>query len=152
MLRCPYCHKVLKVNHEESTGGEGAYVCYNCDIFLDEADIEEINNQKESEEQVMDISLSNLEPKQEENKQLMAAIEFVKKNHETITAEGGKPERVGEWVWIEFSSKPSAELRAALKGNGFRWIDIRGKWANPCGKSSRHGKGDPRDRYGSEEL
>ena len=55
---------------------------------------------------------------------------------------------VGQWVWIRFDSKPSADVRDLLKGAGFKWIKIRGQWAHDCGYPSRRGKGDPRWKYG----
>jgi hypothetical protein len=40
---------------------------------------------------------------------------------------------VGKWVWIEFESKPSAEIRQALKDFGFRWSKRRMQWCHNCG-------------------
>ncbi len=37
---------------------------------------------------------------------------------------------VGRWVWIEFDSKPDAEIRQALKDFGFRWSRRRGQWSH----------------------
>jgi hypothetical protein len=58
-------------------------------------------------------------------------------------------EVVGRWVWLEFESKPSQEIRDLLKGAGFRWVAKRGKWAHNCGHHCRHGAGDPRAKYGA---
>jgi hypothetical protein len=55
---------------------------------------------------------------------------------------------VGQWVWIRFDAKPSADVRDKLKGAGFKWINKRGQWAHDCGRPSRRGKGDPRWKYG----
>ena len=44
---------------------------------------------------------------------------------------------VGKWVWVEFESKPSAEIRQALKDFGFRWSRRRGQWSHSCGNPSR---------------
>jgi len=55
---------------------------------------------------------------------------------------------VGRWVWVRFAEKPSAEVRALLKRNGFRWVQGRGEWAHACGIHSRRGHGNPRDKYG----
>ena len=56
---------------------------------------------------------------------------------------------VGQWVWLRFHEKPSAETRALLKGAGFRWVPKRGEWAHNCGTPSRKGKYPPRFKYGS---
>ena len=55
---------------------------------------------------------------------------------------------VGRWVWVEFPEKPSADTRALLKANGFRWVKSRAAWAHCCGVFSRRGYGDPRFKYG----
>ena len=57
-------------------------------------------------------------------------------------------EIVGRWVWISFDGKPNAEVRQSLKDFGFVWIAKRGRWAHNCGHPSRHGQGDPRNKYG----
>ncbi len=44
---------------------------------------------------------------------------------------------VGKWVWIEFESKPDAEIRQAVKDFGFRWSRRRGQWAHNCGHTSK---------------
>ena len=55
---------------------------------------------------------------------------------------------VGKWVWIEFESKPSAEVRQGLKDMGFRWSKRRGQWAHNCGHSSRPARSyRPWDKY-----
>jgi len=60
---------------------------------------------------------------------------------------------VGSWVWIEFDSKPSAEIRQALKDFGFRWSRRRGQWAHNCGHSSRPARSyRPWDRYQTISL
>ena len=60
---------------------------------------------------------------------------------------------VGSWVWIEFDSKPSAEIRQALKDFGFRWSKRRGQWAHNCGHSSRPARSyRPWDRYRTISL
>jgi len=60
---------------------------------------------------------------------------------------------VGRWVWIEFASKPSAEIRQGLKDFGFRWSRRRGQWAHNCGHSSRPAHSyRPWDRYETTTL
>ncbi len=61
-------------------------------------------------------------------------------------------ELVGRWVWVEFPTKPDAGTLAKMKARGFRWVKTRGRWAHDCGFKSRRGKGDPRDKYGAEEI
>ena len=55
---------------------------------------------------------------------------------------------VGHWVWIRFPAKPDAEIRAALKAVGFRWIKRRGEWAHNCGHPTGRGHCEPRLKYG----
>jgi len=55
---------------------------------------------------------------------------------------------VGKWVWVEFESKPSAEIRQSLKDFGFRWSSRRGQWSHSCGHSSRPARSyRPWDKY-----
>ena len=55
---------------------------------------------------------------------------------------------VGRWVWIEFESKPSAEIRQALKDFGFRWSKRRGQWSHNCGQPTKPARGyKPWDKY-----
>ena len=61
-------------------------------------------------------------------------------------------ELVGRWVWVEFPTKPDASTLIKMKARGFRWVKSRGRWAHDCGFKSRRGKGDPRDKYGAEEI
>jgi len=75
-----------------------------------------------------------------EQHNLIDVVEFCRLRH--LNAEV-----VGRWVWVQFESKPSAEIREELKAFGFRWVGRRGKWAHNCGHPSRHGKGDPRFKY-----
>ena len=60
---------------------------------------------------------------------------------------------VGKWVWIQFESKPSAEIRAGLKSMGFRWSRRRSQWANNCGLPTRPARGyKPWDKYATTTL
>ncbi len=77
-----------------------------------------------------------------------------KSNHSTIEVlefckTQNLPARVvGKWVWIEFPSKPSADIRQALKDFGFRWSQRRGQWSHSCGYSSRPARSyRPWDKY-----
>ena len=55
---------------------------------------------------------------------------------------------IGRWAWATFSSKPSAEIRTALKSMGFRWVSRRGSWANNFGIPSKPARGyRPEDKY-----
>ena len=55
---------------------------------------------------------------------------------------------VGAWVWAEFSGKPDADVRTALKGAGFRWNKRRAVWQHSCGVYRRRSNNDPRATYG----
>ena len=60
---------------------------------------------------------------------------------------------VGKWVWVKFDSKPSAEIRQAMKDFGFRWSNRRGQWSHSCGYSSRPARGyRPWDKYRTISL
>ena len=60
---------------------------------------------------------------------------------------------VGRWCWIKFESKPSAEIRTALKEMGFRWIRKRSQWANSFGRPSRAALSyRPWDKYSTVSL
>ena len=60
---------------------------------------------------------------------------------------------VGRWVWIKFESKPSADIRQALKDNGFRWSKRRGQWANNCGLPTKPARSyRPWDKYQTTML
>ena len=41
---------------------------------------------------------------------------------------GGKVEIVGSWIWVEFGSKPSQEIRDYLKAQGSHWNQKRKVW------------------------
>jgi len=60
---------------------------------------------------------------------------------------------VGRWVWIEFDSKPSAEIRQALKDFGFRWSRRRGQWSHNCGRPTKPAHSyRPWDKYQTISL
>jgi hypothetical protein len=64
--------------------------------------------------------------KDKSNHSIIEVLEFCKTQN--------LPARVvGKWVWIEFESKPSAEIRQSLKDYGFRWSKRREQWAHNCG-------------------
>ncbi len=44
---------------------------------------------------------------------------------------------VGKWVWVKFDSKPSADIRQALKDFGFHWSRRRGQWSHNCGRPTK---------------
>lgn len=56
-------------------------------------------------------------------------------------------EVVGQWVWIEFPSKPDDVTREALLDMGFHWNQKRVAWQHACGKFSHHTNGNPRWKY-----
>lgn len=60
---------------------------------------------------------------------------------------------VGQWVWIEFESKPAQEVRDLLKSAGFKWSRRRGQWAHNCGHASRPAQSyRPWDKYRTIDL
>lgn len=60
---------------------------------------------------------------------------------------------VGQWVWCEFPSKPSADVRDFLKGSGFRWNADRAAWQHNCGHFTRRNRRiDPRAVYGQQHI
>jgi hypothetical protein len=75
---------------------------------------------------------------------LVEVIEFVRTHQLSAYAE-----IVGRWVWLQFPSVPSADVRAQIKSFGFRWIQKRGRWAHNCGHYSRGSIADPRHTYGA---
>ena len=75
------------------------------------------------------------------NQSIIEVLEFCK-------AQNLPARVVGRWVWIQFESKPSVEIRQALKDFGFRWSRRRGQWSHNCGlptKPSRNYR--PWDKY-----
>ncbi len=60
---------------------------------------------------------------------------------------------VGKWVWIQFTEKPAAEIRQAMKSMGFRWSHRRQQWANNCGRPTKPARGyRPWDKYQTTML
>ena len=60
---------------------------------------------------------------------------------------------VGAWIWVEFPGKPADDVRAFLKGIGFRWNKNRGVWQHACGiRRPRMKSGDPRFYYGVQPI
>lgn len=55
---------------------------------------------------------------------------------------------VGHWIWLEFTAKPSADIRTAIKALGFHWNRQREAWQHPCGFFSRRSPGNPKWKYG----
>ena len=75
------------------------------------------------------------------NQSILEVLEFCK-------AQNLPARVVGKWVWIKFESKPSAEIRQAMKDFGFRWSKRRGQWSHSCGHTSRPARNyRPWDRY-----
>ena len=81
-----------------------------------------------------------------ESKSILEVLDYCKSQH--------LPARVvGQWVWIEFESKPSAEVRQGLKDMGFRWSRRRGQWSHSCGHNSRPARNyRPWDKYQTTML
>ena len=69
-----------------------------------------------------------------------------------IKVEQGVVELVGSWIWIEFPTKPSPELRQALKDTGFFWNPKREAWCHSGGNHTWHSKSDPRFTYQIEQV
>ncbi len=79
--------------------------------------------------------------KSKSNHSILEVLEFCK-------AQNLPARVVGKWVWIKFESKPSAEIRQALKDFGFCWSRRRGQWCHNCGHSSRPARNyRPWDKY-----
>jgi hypothetical protein len=54
----------------------------------------------------------------------------------------GQAQVVGQWIWLEFTSRPSRPVRAKLKELGFHWNKRRRCWQHPCGTRAPN---DPRE-------
>ena len=85
--------------------------------------------------------MSTVKENTSESKSIIEVLEYCKVQ--------ALPARVvGKWVWIEFDSKPSTEIRQGLKDMGFRWSRRRGQWSHSCGNSSRPARSyRPWDKY-----
>jgi len=59
---------------------------------------------------------------------------------------------VGEWLWLEFETKPDETIRSNIKGLGFHWNRKRKLWQCSCGVYSRSSDDDPRKRYGRRSF
>jgi len=55
---------------------------------------------------------------------------------------------VGDWLWLEFDSKPDEDVRNNIKALGFHWNKKRNLWQCSCGVYSRFSDEDPRPKYG----
>lgn len=47
---------------------------------------------------------------------------------------------VGRWLWLEFTGKPTAEIRQQLKDNRWSWAPKKGKWTYHNPEEPRPGK------------
>lgn len=47
---------------------------------------------------------------------------------------------VGRWLWLEFTGKPTAEIREQLKANKWTWAPKKGKWTYHNPEEPRPGK------------
>ncbi|HUU15862.1 MAG TPA: hypothetical protein VMW72_01830 [Sedimentisphaerales bacterium] len=91
-------------------------------------------------------TLPNQSQTSKSNHSIIEVLEFCK-------AQNLPARVVGKWVWIKFESKPSAEIRQALKDFGFRWSPRRGQWSHSCGYSSRPARSyRPWDKYRTISL
>ena len=54
---------------------------------------------------------------------------------------------VGDWLWLEFDSKPDENVRNSIKVLGFHWNKRRKLWQCSCGVYSRPSEDDPRTKY-----
>lgn len=80
------------------------------------------------------------------NKKIIEVLEFCKAHR--------LPARVvGRWVWIQFTEKPAAEIRQALKDFGFHWSRRRGQWSHNCGLSTKPAMNyKPWDKYETNTI
>lgn len=69
----------------------------------------------------------------------VALIDKLKKEMPEIL---GQAQVVGQWVWLEFSIRPSPQVREKLRQLGFHWNKRRRCWQHPCGTRSPN---DPRE-------
>jgi len=76
------------------------------------------------------------------NHSIIEVIEFCRENNLPADV-------VGRWVWVNFTTKPSAEIRQSMKDYGFRWSSRRGEWAHNCGHPTTRGRCMPRVKYGA---
>jgi len=75
-------------------------------------------------------TLPNQSKRIKSNHSIIEVLEFCKSRN--------LPARVvGRWVWVEFESKPNADIRQALKDFGFRWSRRRGQWSHNCGRPTK---------------
>ena len=79
---------------------------------------------------------------EQEKHGIIDVIEFCRENNLPADV-------VGRWVWVNFTEKPSAEVRQLLKDYGFRWSKRRGEWAHNCGHPTKSGHCIPREKYGA---
>ena len=49
-------------------------------------------------------------------------------------------QRVGRWLWLEFTGKPTEEIRKQLKDNRWSWAPKKGKWTYHNPEEPRPGK------------
>ena len=74
--------------------------------------------------------METVQENKSKSKSIIEVLEFCK--------DQALPARVvGKWVWVEFDSKPNAEIRQSLKDFGFRWSKRRGQWSHNCGRPTK---------------
>ena len=74
--------------------------------------------------------METLQRGKEQSKSILEVLEFCKARD--------LPARVvGKWVWIEFESKPGADVRQSLKDIGFHWSHRRQQWSHSCGHPTK---------------
>lgn len=65
---------------------------------------------------------------------------------------------VGRWLWLEFTGKPTAEIREQLKENKWTWAPKKGKWSYHNPEEPRPGKHrfmtleEIKDKYGHAAI
>ena len=91
-------------------------------------------------------NLSESPQKSKSNQTILEILQFCK--------DWSLPARVvGKWVWVKFDSKPTTEIRQAMKDIGFRWSKRRGQWSHCCGNPSRPARSyRPWDKYRTRSL
>ena len=84
--------------------------------------------------------------KQKQTHNLIEVLQFCRENE--------LPARVvGQWVWLQYKSRPSRDVLDKLKEFGFRWSKRRKQWHHNCGRASEPARDyEPWDRYPTKSL
>ncbi len=77
-----------------------------------------------------------------EETSMQATVEVVEKLKKELPEILGQAQVVGQWLWLEFTTRPSVKVTMKLKQLGFHWNKRRRCWQHPCGTRSPN---DPRE-------